>query len=331
MEFIPAFVIRRLVFWNQEDMIELHSTPNNTCRFCTPDLREKHCINGLCDEAKSASDGLPIRCVGGWAYEKIFHLVQYFGIFTNGMKNKWTGLNYIEICSGPGRCILRDSGEEIDGTALAVARHPAFDHVSNAIFIDFDASVIDTLNRRMELLVSEKNRSKIKALRGDFTDPNGIIALLEHLPKSHLNLLFIDPTDCGVPFATIEAIVATLVQVDLIINVADGTDANRNLANAIRHPNWPMRKKYESFLGTESFFHGDQIELLAANNQSADLRRDFLNTYIGQLKNIGLTYSDLSAVKKYYCLAFATKNSRGLDFWRKATAISPHGQRSLGF
>jgi hypothetical protein len=39
----------------------------------------------------SELDQLPVRCVGKWAYEKIYRLVQYFGIFANGMKNKWEG------------------------------------------------------------------------------------------------------------------------------------------------------------------------------------------------------------------------------------------------
>jgi hypothetical protein len=44
--------------------------------------------------------------------QKIFHLIQYFGIFTIGMKSKWQGnINYIEICSGPGRCVNRENGE----------------------------------------------------------------------------------------------------------------------------------------------------------------------------------------------------------------------------
>ncbi len=41
-------------------------------------------------------------------------LAQYFGVFAGGMWKRWAGLNYIEICSGPGRCVSRETGEEVD-------------------------------------------------------------------------------------------------------------------------------------------------------------------------------------------------------------------------
>lgn len=42
--------------------------------------------DGLCTHTASTLDDLPIRCVGQWAYEKIYRLVQYFGIFANGIQ-----------------------------------------------------------------------------------------------------------------------------------------------------------------------------------------------------------------------------------------------------
>jgi hypothetical protein len=72
----------------------------------------------------SVLDNLPIRPVGEWAYDKIYRLVHYFGIFAGGMKNRWAALNYVEIGCGPGRCVLRENCLEIDGTALAIIRNP---------------------------------------------------------------------------------------------------------------------------------------------------------------------------------------------------------------
>jgi hypothetical protein len=76
-----------------------------------------------------------VRCVGDWAEQKIFYLVQYFGIFATGMKAKWSGkINYIEICSGTGRCINRHTGMEFDGTSLAIMNHKAFKNIRKALF-----------------------------------------------------------------------------------------------------------------------------------------------------------------------------------------------------
>ena len=95
----------------------------------------------------SVLDDLPIRPVGEWAYEKIYRLVQYFGIFAGGMKKRWPSLNYVEIGCGPGRCVLRENCLEIDGTALAIIRNPNFFSLQKAIFIDASPRVAEILNR----------------------------------------------------------------------------------------------------------------------------------------------------------------------------------------
>ena len=70
----------------------LKITPNAGCQTkCNKGARKEITDNDLCTDVQSVIDGLPIRCVGDWAVEKIFMLVQYFGIFSNGMKNKWAG------------------------------------------------------------------------------------------------------------------------------------------------------------------------------------------------------------------------------------------------
>ena len=65
------------------------------------------------------------------------------------MKNKWNGLNYIEICSGSGRCILRETGEEIDGTSLSILQHPSYSWIKKSLFIDIQESVVEVLNTRI--------------------------------------------------------------------------------------------------------------------------------------------------------------------------------------
>ena len=78
--------------------IDLRPIKNEGCGRCQKKRRLALTEDSLCTEVKSAKDDLPVRCVGTWAYEKIYRLVQYFGIFSQGMKSKWEGkLNYIEI------------------------------------------------------------------------------------------------------------------------------------------------------------------------------------------------------------------------------------------
>ena len=100
--------------------------------------------DGLCTKVRSVVDGLPVRCVGGWANDKIYYLLQYFQIFAKGMAKKWGKLRYVEICSGPGRCCTRNCKEQ-DGTALSIVKNEHFDLLSDALFIDYSTNVIDIL------------------------------------------------------------------------------------------------------------------------------------------------------------------------------------------
>ncbi|HOX59043.1 MAG TPA: three-Cys-motif partner protein TcmP [Candidatus Paceibacterota bacterium] len=284
--------------------------------------------DGLCKRTASKLDGLPVRCVGDWAYDKIYRLVQYFGIFANGMKNRWGGrLNYVEICSGPGRCITRGDHTELDGTALAVIQSPHFKELKKAIFIDASPRVVDILNQRIQALGATHVAD---AVVGDYGNAPGICRILDRLPDSCLNLVFIDPTNCDAPFTTIQRIVAHLQNADLLINVALGTDVNRNLVRAITLRNHQAaRAKYESFLGTPGFCSQPEVIELAKRKDHDDLRRKFADTYDQKLRGEGYQYTNVCPVKHYYYLLFASRNPKGLEFWQKACTYSPDNQKQL--
>ena len=69
-------------------------------------------------------------------------------------------------------------------------------------------------------------------------------AIKNELNRKSLNLCFIDPTDCSVPFILIKEIKETLPNVDFIINLASGTDFNRNIGNVILNDNQNLKLKY---------------------------------------------------------------------------------------
>ncbi len=74
--------------------IDLEEYHNEQCRKCSnAQERDEHLRNDLCITAKSKLDSLPLRCIGSWGYQKIYRLVQYFGIFSKGMHKKWPVLN----------------------------------------------------------------------------------------------------------------------------------------------------------------------------------------------------------------------------------------------
>lgn len=308
----------------------LKITPNAGCQTkCNKGARKEITDNDLCTDVQSVIDGLPIRCVGDWAVEKIFMLVQYFGIFSNGMKNKWAGkLNYIEICSGPGRCINRTSGDEFNGTSMAILEHPAFQNVSKALFFDIENEVVDTLNQR----IRARGITNARAYPGNYHDELDICAKIRNEIKLNcLNLVLIDPTDCSVPFRLVKAIKNQLSNVDFIINLASGTDFNRNVRDCLLEPEKfrTVIGKYNQFLDYSRFFENDENMQLARLGNQAGLRAKFRENYQINLQKLGYLYFDFTSIRNYYDLMFATKNQKGIEFWKKAQAIRFDGQRKL--
>ncbi|MCE5271556.1 three-Cys-motif partner protein TcmP [bacterium] len=302
---------------------DLHEIFNPGCsRGCNQEDRNKKTYEDVCLSAKSVIDGEDVRCVGEWARRKIFRLWYYFELFANGMKNKWNSLNYIEICSGPGRCIFRDSGREADGTSLAILQHPSFDYIKNAIFIDNNPSIINTLNARIDSL---GKHNKACAILGDYQDQEQLRSILSSIEGQGLNLVLIDSTDCSVPFSTIQLIKEALKKADLIINVALYTDVRRNIRTAIidPEPHKELLEKYGSFLGDSNYLFSEEVKSIAhsgeiknANNPLTNL---FLDKYKEQLCSIGYTQcNSQEKVGEYYRLVYASSDKLGLHFWKEA-------------
>ena len=148
---------------------------------------------------------------------------------------------------------------------------------------------------------------------------------------SILNIVFIDPTDCSVPFALIIEITKVLPNVDFIINLASGTDYNRNIINTLLNQDRYSKAiaKYSRFLVKTDFFKNPVNIKLAKEKRNIDLRNNFRDTYKQSLKEIGYEHFDFARIQHYYDLLFATKHKTAIKFWEKANRIEFDGQRGL--
>src|ERR1039458_1651177 len=105
-----------------------------------------------------ASDGLSARPARIWTREKLRYLQKYAEAFMKAMapkrsQGKWEHLDYIDLLSGPGLSIVRETKEEFDGSPLiALKIKPAFDHL---YFADLNPE-----NRSEERRVGKECRSR---------------------------------------------------------------------------------------------------------------------------------------------------------------------------
>lgn len=313
--------------------IDFRESKNSDCLRCSNrEVRKKYLEHGICNSLKSELDGLPLRCVGKWGQEKVFYLLQYLGIFAQGMKISWGGnLHYLEICSGPGRLVDYSSGLEFDGSALAVLRHQGAKLLKSALFVDINPVVVDTLNARIEQL-GDFGSLKPLAIQGNYYSLDSMKSVLSQKGSGGLTLLFLDPTDLSIPFETVKYLVANIGHVDLFINVAIGHDFRRNAAHSVLKEEFVRaRDKYESFLGRPHFMSSPEVldVLETKGDWCKELSKIYLDTYMEQLSTLGFCYFGVRRIEHYYHLLFATRDKKGKDFWDKCQLIEFNGQRTL--
>ncbi len=253
----------------------------------------------------SAVDGLNVRPSGPWIRKKHFYLRRYADIFSKGMKNKWPQRTFIDLFSGPGKCVIESTKEELDGSPLIVM---GFDF-THYIFIEQDSEDFEALKKRCS---TSPKYNQMHFLKGDCNKEVGKI-----LPQG-LSLAFIDPTGIDVHFETIKTL-SGHGNVDLLMNIQFGMDIKRN---------------FQHYLKTE----GNALELFLGGDFRKKLKdpRDVLTVYKEQISGLGyrtVEFSDIvvtnSKSAPMYFLFFASKHPRGLDFWKKITAKDEKGQMEM--
>jgi three-Cys-motif partner protein len=254
------------------------------------------------------------------------------GVFAQGMKNRWNGnLHYLEICSGPGRLVDFESGQEFDGSALAVLQHQCANLLKSALFVDINPAVTTALNTRVAQLGNLGNL-KPQAIEGDYTSNKSLQQVLNKRDKGGLTFAFLDPTDLSIPFDSVKYLSSNIGSLDLLINVPIGLDFRRNAAQAVMDEGYQnARDKYERFLGIPYFMSSPAVldRLNSAADWPKELSHLFLEAYKEKLRTLGFCYFGTRQIEHYYHLLFATRDKKGIEFWNKCQKIEYTGQRTL--
>jgi len=265
-------------------------------------------------------DGHIARSSGLWVKEKFYYLQRYLDIFSVGMGKKWAGkLYYIDLFAGPGRCQIRETQEEVDGSPL-IALKFAF---AEYFFFEADIASYRALKARIETRAPEKVKN-VHIINGDCNSSINDV----NPPDNSLGLAFIDPT--GISQSAFETIrkLAENRKIDLIINFPEGMGIRMNLHQYQQGE----KSALDRYMGS-SRWQDRYRNTLTSFDQAC---REIANEYLENLRALGyLALNDdwipVKANKNtlLYYLFFASKNPRGNDFWRKIQLINPHGQRNM--
>ena len=259
-------------------------------------------------------DGLPALKVGLWTLDKHFYLGRYMYIFATGMKAKWSERVYVDLFSGPGRCQLEDTTDEVPGSPLlALDTKYGF---TRYFFNDQNPAFVEALKGR----VSKYQGVQITLFNQDCNSAARTIA--QALPKNSLDMAFIDPFNWEVRFDSLAALTEGR-RMDLVITFHSGS----------------IKRAADSGpAALHDFFGGTTWKAEYDKSRRSGTRegtRVLLDCYESNLRKIGYPYfRDYVLMRNsqgtpLYHLIFATKNRRGQDFWDKVSGRDRKGQIRL--
>jgi len=255
-------------------------------------------------ESVARSDGLPARPSGPWIGKKHKLLTYYADLFATGMKNKWASRTYLELFSGPGKCFIRDTGNEDLGSPLKVIDH----EFTKFIFIEMNAPTAEALAQRLEPF---PNSAQTEIWCGDCAEAIKRI----HIPTGSLTFAFIDPTGIGhAPFSLIEGL-HRKTRCDLLINIQHGMGIKMNVHQYT--PDADDESALTKFLG-----HGGWKNLPRHN--AKEFFVGVLDLYKQQLDRLGFKFTGRAVLisnqqgRGLYLLLFASGHPRGAEFWDKS-------------
>ena len=190
------------------------------------------------EEYKIGSDGLRFRIVPPHTKEKHDLLKIYLDIVSTAIQKKLQ-LVYVDLYSSNGKCIIKKTDEELNGSPLIALEYPYYKYVFN----DIDIEKINELRQRIKIQFPNKYSRCIF----HNIDANSLFKELQKdgtIPRRHLLTVFSDPNDLAPDYSTIKYI-SDNFKADILFHFSYGMDLKRNFSNYIKRE----KSKLDGFIG----------------------------------------------------------------------------------
>ena len=264
------------------------------------------------------SDGLPALEVAAHTKEKEFDIDRITDIFNAGMQHLWSQRYYIDLFCGPGLCRLKDGGREIYGSPMLAAKSKAkFTHY---YLSDKNPDNLAALEQRISRL-HLPNPEDIHFYRGEADKLVDRISDELPPPQRSLGLAVLDPWGWDFSFSTLANITKDR-RLDLVVNFPIGY-IKRNWERDL--------PRLDAYMNGDAY-RGSFRAAMRRENPGETPARILLDAYAEELQKIGYNYIrdnvfvENSRHVTLYGLLFASKHSRGADFWDKVTKRTESGQ-----
>lgn len=263
-------------------------------------------------------DGFIVGEVGPWAVEKHERLQKYIQA-SHGARKKFlrpqgtAGASYIELYSGAGRSVIKDTNQIIDGSAVV-----AFNagRLSGQPFSEMHLSDLEEQN-------SAALAQRIKALGGSSTSYVGdasvvVDGVMSAINPQGLHLAFLDPFNLSqLPFSIIERMLR-VKRMDMIIHVSV-QDLQRNL-------------DLHSRVGRSlDIFAPGWRNVVDVKQATTALRAEFINYWLGMIRSLGSSPATGVPLivgeknQRLYWLVFLSSNPLGHKLWNDVQNLDRQG------
>jgi three-Cys-motif partner protein len=262
-----------------------------------------------------ASDGYLAIEFGPWAEDKLSHLDEYCATFNKATHKKWEKRIYIDLFSGPGKCVRKGTKREFNGSPLlALNCDIPFTHY---FFNDIKLEYIEALKKR-----TQSYNYSIDYVNQDCN--LAVDEILNKIPEHSICFAYIDPYYLEIKFDTIKKLTMSR-PVDLLIVFHIGM-ARRNFFQ----PNLEMKQFFPPNVDWKKFpydvIKGDRIST-----------RPVLDAYESGLIEIGYPKQNikddvLERTRKnlpLYYLIFASKHQLGAHLYSGVISRKDSIQKKL--
>lgn len=258
-------------------------------------------------------DGLFTPIVREWSLEKYKLVGSYCDIFTNGMKNKWNQLVYVDLFAGAGYAKIKENNKVYLNSALLAMSVPT--PFTKYILCEQDDERFEALSARVKRDFSHLN---CELIHGDSNiNVSKVIKAIPSFSKGNtlLPFCFVDPYSLNLNFSTIKALGQTLM--DFLILQALHMDANRNFDTYLNDEN----TRIEEYLGLKNWRELFEKDGMIYRKDFVKFLADQYQEQMGKLnyqtaKHMHQIRSNEKNLPLYY-LSFYSKHPTGEKFFKE--------------
>ncbi len=224
------------------------------------------------EQYQLGDDGLIVEKVGAWAKTKHRLLTDYIQASGGARSNynQRSGAAYIDVFCGPGRLLIRDTTDYIDGSPVAAFKQgqASLGAFSSIVISDMDAGLLDAAHMRLKTL-------KAPVVTTPGPAAVGMEQIVQRVHPDGLHFAFLDPHNLGALSFDLFKILRKLKKVDILVHVS--------IADLRRNVDLYTDKQFDAFAPGWS----DAID--HTNMSKTALRSAVLNYWYDQVAALGLT------------------------------------------